>query len=75
MSYKSKSIRLLLRLRRIAMTIALIIIAFPSFASEKPIWVTADGEAYLSEIDTPKEVMERAKRDAGIENRDSNRLY
>jgi hypothetical protein len=35
-----------------------------SFASEKPIWVDAEGEAYMSEIDTPKEVMERAKRDA-----------
>lgn len=33
-------------------------------ASEKNIWVDATGEAYMSEIDTPKEVMERAKKDA-----------
>ncbi|BCB96050.1 hypothetical protein JZK55_09720 [Dissulfurispira thermophila] len=39
-------------------------VASISFASEKPVWVEADGEAYMSEIDTPKEVMERAKRDA-----------
>ncbi len=35
-----------------------------SFASEKSIWVDAEGEAYMSEIDTPKEVMNRAKADA-----------
>ncbi|MCL4456342.1 MAG: DUF4384 domain-containing protein [Nitrospirae bacterium] len=35
-----------------------------SFASEKSVWVEADGEAYMSEIDTPNEVMNRAKRDA-----------
>lgn len=34
------------------------------FASEEPVWVEADGEAYMSEIDTPKEVIERAKKDA-----------
>lgn len=34
------------------------------FASEAPIWITGEGEAYLSEMDTPKEVMERARRDA-----------
>ncbi len=33
-------------------------------AAENSIWVESDGEAYLSEIDTPKEVIERAKRDA-----------
>ncbi|MBI5048800.1 MAG: DUF4384 domain-containing protein [Deltaproteobacteria bacterium] len=44
-----------------------------SHASETPIpdkniqgqvWAEADGEAYMSEIDTPKDVMARAKRDA-----------
>ena len=42
------------------------ILIFPvcSFASEKPVWVEATGEAYLGEIDTPKEVKERAKIDA-----------
>jgi hypothetical protein len=34
------------------------------YASEKPVWIEAEGEAYQSEIDTPKEVIERAKRDA-----------
>lgn len=33
-------------------------------ASEKSVWIVADGEAYLGEIDTPKEVKERAKIDA-----------
>lgn len=35
-----------------------------SIASEKEIWVEAMGEAYLGEIETPKEVEARAKRDA-----------
>ena len=29
-------------------------------ASETPVWITAEGEAYQSEVETPKEVMERA---------------
>ncbi|MBI5195796.1 MAG: DUF4384 domain-containing protein [Nitrospirae bacterium] len=47
--------------------IALIIVVlftFPTFASENTVWITSEGEAYLSEVETPKEVMERAKRDA-----------
>ena len=42
------------------------LLLFPviSFASETPVWVEATGEAYLGEIDTPKEVKERARRDA-----------
>ena len=35
-----------------------------TLAAEKAIWVEANGEAYMSEFDPPKEVMERAKRDA-----------
>lgn len=35
----------------------------PAFA-EEPLWVEAVGEAYMSEVETPKEVMERARRDA-----------
>src|SRR3989338_4717378 len=44
-----------------------------SFASEKPapdkgvrgqVWIEAEGEAYLGEIETQKDVKERAKRDA-----------
>uniref|UniRef100_A0A7C4EJJ2 DUF4384 domain-containing protein n=1 Tax=Thermodesulfovibrio aggregans TaxID=86166 RepID=A0A7C4EJJ2_9BACT len=44
--------------------IFILIISSYSYASEKPVWVEADGEAYMSEIDTPKEVIERAKKDA-----------
>ena len=33
-------------------------------AAEKPIWITADGESYQGEMDTLKEVKDRAKRDA-----------
>ena len=34
------------------------------YANEEPVWVEAAGEAILGELDTPKEVKERAKRDA-----------
>ncbi len=34
-------------------------------AAEKPAWVEATGEAWLGDLETPKEVRERAKRDAG----------
>lgn len=44
--------------------IILLLMPVLSFASEKPVWVDAEGEAYMSEIDTPKEVMARAKADA-----------
>ncbi|HUH65510.1 MAG TPA: DUF4384 domain-containing protein [Syntrophales bacterium] len=43
--------------------IALLLIPFVAYAGE-PIWVTADGQSYQGEMDTPKEVRERAKRDA-----------
>ena len=32
--------------------------------ADKPIWVTADGESYQGELDTPKEARDRSKRDA-----------
>ena len=35
-----------------------------SLAAEKPIWVEATGNAQLGEMDTLKEVKDRAKRDA-----------
>ncbi len=43
-----------------------IFLVFPllSFAAEKPLWITADGESYQGEMDTPNEVKGRAKRDA-----------
>jgi hypothetical protein len=33
-------------------------------AAEKPVWITADGESYQGEMDTLKEVKDRARRDA-----------
>ncbi|MBI5894133.1 MAG: DUF4384 domain-containing protein [Deltaproteobacteria bacterium] len=57
--------------------IAILLFALPAHASENPplipplqkgdtggLWIEATGEAYLGEIDTPKEVRERAKIDA-----------
>jgi hypothetical protein len=35
-----------------------------ALAAEKPVWLEADGEAYMGEIETQREVKERAKRDA-----------
>ena len=35
-----------------------------AFAAEKPIWVDADGEAYMGEVETQQEVKERARRNA-----------
>lgn len=58
------------------LALSLVLFAGLSYASENPpipplqkggekgIWVETEGEAYLGEIDTPKEVKERAKRDA-----------
>ncbi|MBI4823895.1 MAG: DUF4384 domain-containing protein [Nitrospirae bacterium] len=50
----------------LAMTLIIGAFLFASsvFASSAPIWVTAEGEAYMGELDTPKEVKERAKKDA-----------
>ncbi len=43
-----------------------ILLIFPlvSLAAEMPLWITADGESYQGEMDTLKEVKERAKRNA-----------
>ena len=43
-----------------------IFLIFPlvSLAAEKPLWIMADGESYQGEMDTLKEVKDRAKRDA-----------
>lgn len=35
-----------------------------SLASENPVWVEAEGEAVLGEMDTPREVIERSRKDA-----------
>lgn len=44
--------------------IILLLIPVLSYASQEPIWITAEGEAHMSDIDTPKEVMARAKAEA-----------
>lgn len=57
--------RRLLRLH-LAMTVITVIffVASAVFASEKPVWIEADGEAVMGDIETQKEVKERAKIDA-----------
>jgi hypothetical protein len=35
-----------------------------ALAAEKPVWLEADGEAYMGEIETQREVKDRAKRNA-----------
>jgi len=46
--------------------ILFIVLAFPlvSLATEKPVWITAEGEALQGEMDTLKEIKGRARRDA-----------
>jgi len=51
-------------MKRLFAIFCILMLPVCSFASEKPVWVEATGEAYLGEIDTPKEVKERAKIDA-----------
>lgn len=48
----------------LAMTFAAIIIAPAAFALNNPIWIESNGEAVMGEIETQKEVKERAKIDA-----------
>jgi len=49
---------------KILFIIILLLTPIESYAAEKPIWIDATGETYMSENDTLKEVKERAKRDA-----------
>jgi hypothetical protein len=51
-------------MKNIFAIIFLIMLPVCSFASEKSAWVEATGEAYLGEIETPKEVKDRARMDA-----------
>ena len=46
--------------------VLLILVIFPliSLAAEKPVWVTAEGEALMGEIETQKEAKDRARLDA-----------
>jgi len=50
-------------MKKILFIIAFLLFPYIAIA-EQPIWVTADGESYQGEMDTLKEVKERAKRDA-----------
>jgi hypothetical protein len=50
-------------MQKIILVIALLLIPFVS-AAEKPVWVTAEGESSQGEMDTLKEVKDRARRDA-----------
>ena len=52
------------RLLRICLAITLIFIASIAFASENPVLVESEGMAVMGEIETQKEVKERAKIDA-----------
>ncbi|MBI5874543.1 MAG: DUF4384 domain-containing protein [Deltaproteobacteria bacterium] len=51
-------------MKKFVLTIILFLIPILSHASENPVWIEAEGEAYLGEIETQKEVKERAKIDA-----------
>jgi len=61
--FSFKNFLLLIFSPLIFICLALFLISF-SYASEKSVWVDATGEACMSEIDTPKEVIARAKADA-----------
>jgi hypothetical protein len=50
-------------MKKILIIIAVLLIPFAALA-DKPVWVTVDGTSYQSEMDTLKEVKDRAKRDA-----------
>lgn len=50
-------------MKTILFIMAFLLIPIAAFA-DKPLWVTADGTSYQSEMDTLKEVRDRAKRDA-----------
>jgi hypothetical protein len=52
--------------KKILTAISFVLIANISFAADKPVWVEAVGEAYMGEIESPKEVKERARKDAQI---------
>jgi len=47
-----------------SMIILFLLSAGNSPASEKPVWVESQGEALLGEMDTPKEVRDRSRKDA-----------
>jgi len=44
--------------------IAILIMSTITYAAEKPVWIETTGEAFGSDFDPPREVMERARNDA-----------
>lgn len=52
------------RARQFVVVIMWMLITFSAFASDKPLWIGSDGEAVMGDIETQKEVKERAKIDA-----------
>ena len=51
-------------MKRIITLFILLIFPLIGLAAENPVWITADGESYQGEMDTLKEVKDRARRDA-----------
>ena len=51
-------------MKKILTIVVFLILPLVSLAADKPIWLEADGEAYMGETETQKEVKERARRDA-----------
>ena len=53
-----------MHMKKILTLFILLIFPLVGLAAEGPVWITADGESYQGEMDTLKEVKDRAKRDA-----------
>jgi len=51
-------------MKKLFVIFCILVLPVCSFASERPVWAEATGEAYLGEIDTQKEVKDRARMDA-----------
>jgi len=51
-------------MKKILIILTVFLIPALCFSAEQAVWVEATGEASLGDVDTPKEVKERAKRDA-----------
>ncbi|KAF0144372.1 MAG: hypothetical protein FD156_1923 [Nitrospirae bacterium] len=51
-------------MKKIPLIFLLLALPFVSLAADKPAWIDADGEAVMGDIETQKEVKERAKIDA-----------
>ncbi|MEK6791293.1 MAG: DUF4384 domain-containing protein [Deltaproteobacteria bacterium] len=51
-------------MKKLLSAIVLVFMPLFSYASDAPVWVEADGSAYMGELDTEKDVIARAKIDA-----------